>query len=79
MIVNIITLFPDMFSGVFSESILSRAIQGGHLDVRLIHLREYGLGSHRVVDDTPYGGGGGMVLKPEPIAAALEAFRRGAM
>ncbi len=72
MIVNIITLFPDMFSGVFSESILSRAIQGGHLDVRLVHLREYGLGSHRVVDDTPYGGGGGMILKPEPIAAALE-------
>lgn len=74
MIVNIITLFPDMFSGVFSESILSRAIQGGHLDVRLIHLREYGLGSHRVVDDTPYGGGGGMILKPEPIAAALESL-----
>lgn len=74
MIVNIITLFPDMFSGVFSESILSRAIQGGHVDVQLIHLREYGLGTHRVVDDTPYGGGGGMVLKPEPIAAALESL-----
>jgi tRNA (guanine37-N1)-methyltransferase len=72
MIVNIITLFPDMFSRVFSESILSRAIQGGHLDARVVHLREYGLGSHRVVDDTPYGGGGGMILKPEPIAAALE-------
>ncbi len=72
MIVNVITLFPDMFSGVFSESILSRAIQGGHLDARVVQLREYGLGSHRVVDDTPYGGGGGMILKPEPIAAALE-------
>ncbi len=72
MIVNIITLFPDMFSGVFSESILSRAITNGHLSVRIVNLREYGLGSHRVVDDTPYGGGGGMILKPEPIAGALE-------
>jgi tRNA (guanine37-N1)-methyltransferase len=74
MIINIITLFPDMFTGVFQESILSRAITSGHLDARIIHLREYGLGSHRVVDDTPYGGGGGMVLKPEPIAAALEGI-----
>jgi len=72
MIVNIITLFPDMFSGVFSESILSRAITNGHLSVRIVNLREYGLGSHRMVDDTPYGGGGGMILKPEPIAGALE-------
>jgi tRNA (guanine37-N1)-methyltransferase len=72
MKVSIITLFPDMFQGVFSESILSRAIDAGLLEVRIIHLREYGMGSHRVVDDTPYGGGGGMILKPEPIAAALE-------
>lgn len=74
MIVNVISLFPDMFSGVFSESILNRAIQGKHMDVRFVHLRDYGLGSHRVVDDTPYGGGGGMILKPEPIAAALESL-----
>jgi tRNA (guanine37-N1)-methyltransferase len=74
MKISIITLFPDMFKGVFSESILGRAIDAGLLEVEIVHLREYGLGSHRVVDDTPYGGGGGMILKPEPIAAALEAL-----
>lgn len=74
MIVSIISLFPEMFQGVFSESILSRAQEAGLLDVRIVHLREYGIGSHRVVDDTPYGGGGGMILKPEPIASALEAI-----
>jgi len=74
VIVNIITLFPDMFTGVFSESILSRAISAGLLRVNIVHLREYGIGNHRTVDDTPYGGGGGMVMKPEPIAAALEGI-----
>lgn len=72
MLFNIITLFPDMFPGVLGESILGRAIDSGRLEVRIVHLREYGMGRHLVVDDTPYGGGGGMILKPEPIAAALE-------
>lgn len=74
MIINIISLFPDMFQGVFTESILHRAIQGRFLEINIVHLREYGLGRHRVVDDTPYGGGGGMIMKPEPIADALESI-----
>ncbi|MFY9398749.1 MAG: tRNA (guanosine(37)-N1)-methyltransferase TrmD, partial [Desulfomonilia bacterium] len=57
---------------VLGESILGRAIGSGRLEVRIVHLRTYGIGRHQVVDDTPYGGGGGMILKPEPIAAALE-------
>jgi tRNA (guanine37-N1)-methyltransferase len=72
MIINIITLFPDMFEGIFTESILHRAILNRLLEVNIVHLRPYGIGRHQVVDDTPYGGGGGMILKPEPIARALE-------
>lgn len=75
MNVNIITLFPEMFEGVFTESILHRAIRNGFLKVNIVPLRPYGIGRHRVVDDTPYGGGGGMILKPEPIARALEDLR----
>jgi len=61
-----------MFRGVFEESIIHRASQKDLIDIRLLDLRTYGIGTHKVVDDTPYGGGGGMVLKPEPIANALE-------
>ncbi len=61
-----------MFKGVFEESILHRAVESHKLEIRISNLREYGLGAHRVVDDSPYGGGGGMIIKPEPIAAALE-------
>ena len=74
MNINIITLFPDMFSGVFNESMISRAIAKDLITIRIVPLRDYGLGPHLVVDDTPYGGGGGMILKPEPIAAALESL-----
>jgi tRNA (guanine37-N1)-methyltransferase len=74
MKINIITLFPDMFSGVFNESMISRAIAKGLITIQIVPLRDYGLGPHLVVDDTPYGGGGGMILKPEPIAAALESL-----
>jgi tRNA (guanine37-N1)-methyltransferase len=74
MIVNVITLFPGMFEGPFQESMLSRAMARGLVEIRLVNLRGFGIGPHRVVDDTPYGGGGGMVLKPEPIAAALESL-----
>ena len=72
MVINIITLFPAMFKGVFEESILSRAIESQKLEIHITNLREYGLGAHRVVDDAPFGGGGGMIFKPDPIAAALE-------
>jgi tRNA (guanine37-N1)-methyltransferase len=74
VLIHIVTLFPGMFEGVFRESILGRASSRGLVDIRIVPLRAFGLGSHRVVDDTPYGGGGGMVLKPEPIAAALESL-----
>lgn len=74
MIINIITLFPEMFAGAFSESIIARAVAREIVDIRIIALREFGIGPHRVVDDTPYGGGGGMILKPEPIAAALQSL-----
>ncbi len=74
MKIHLVTLFPGMFQGVFTESILGRAQDAGILEIRIVDLREYGLGSHRVVDDAPYGGGGGMILKPEPIAMALEGI-----
>jgi tRNA (guanine37-N1)-methyltransferase len=63
-----------MFTGVFEESIISRAMKKGLLEIDVVSLREFGLGPHRTVDDTPYGGGGGMILKPEPIADALESI-----
>jgi len=74
MNINIITLFPDMFSGAFNESMISRAIVKELITIHIVPLRDYGLGPHLVVDDTPYGGGGGMILKPEPIASALESL-----
>ncbi len=63
-----------MFSGAFNESMVSRAVAKELITIRIVPLRDYGLGPHLVVDDTPYGGGGGMILKPEPIAAALESL-----
>lgn len=71
MQINIITLFPAMFPAVFGESIIKRAQARGAVEINIVDLREYGIGRHKVADDTPYGGGGGMVMKPEPIAAAL--------
>lgn len=67
-----ITLFPDWFVGPFGESILARAEAKGLVDLRAVDLRPYGIGRHQVVDDAPYGGGGGMLLKAEPLAAALD-------
>ncbi len=69
---DIFTLFPGMFDGVFTESILKRAQESGILSVALHNIRDYAEGRHRVTDDTPYGGGGGMVMKPEPIYRAVE-------
>jgi tRNA (guanine37-N1)-methyltransferase len=70
---DILTLFPGLFAGVFEESIVRRARQAGLVTISLHNLRDYGLGRHKVTDDTPYGGGGGMIMKPEPIFAAAEA------
>src|SRR5262245_5482052 len=64
-----------MFSGVLDESMLRVARERGAVDIRVVELRGYTEGRHRVADDYPFGGGGGMVLKPEPLFAAVEAFR----
>jgi len=68
----VLTLFPGMFDGVLNHSILKRAIQNGRLEVLLYNIRDFAEGKHKMTDDVPYGGGGGMVMKPEPIFAAVE-------
>lgn len=77
MRIDVLTLFPAMFSGPLDESILKRARQAGHLDLRIHDLRDWTHDRHRTVDDTPYGGGPGMVLKPEPIFEAVETLQAG--
>ena len=74
--IDVVCLFPAMVEGPLSESIPGRTRDRGLVDVRVHDLRRWGLGRHRSVDDTPYGGGAGMVLRPEPIAAALDELRR---
>ena len=69
---DILTLFPEMFAGVFDTSIIGRAQERGFVDIALHNIRDYAPGKHRVTDDTPYGGGGGMLMKPEPIFRAVE-------
>ncbi len=69
---DILTLFPGLFAGVFEESIIKRARDAGLVTIALHNIRDYATGRHRVTDDTPYGGGGGMIMKPEPIFAAVE-------
>ncbi|HCV26280.1 MAG TPA: tRNA (guanosine(37)-N1)-methyltransferase TrmD [Candidatus Latescibacteria bacterium] len=69
MQVDIVTLFPRFFVEPLATSIVGRAIEGGQLEVNLHDLRTYSQDRHRTVDDTPYGGGGGMVIKPGPVAA----------
>jgi tRNA (guanine37-N1)-methyltransferase len=70
---DILTLFPEMFSGPLTESIIKRAIQAGAIDVALHNIRDYATDKHRTADDTPYGGGAGMVMKAEPLAAAIRS------
>jgi tRNA (guanine37-N1)-methyltransferase len=69
---DILTLFPGMFAGAFEESIIKRARQAGLVSIALHNIRDYATGRHRVTDDTPYGGGGGMIMKPDPIFAAVD-------
>ncbi|MCH8055682.1 MAG: tRNA (guanosine(37)-N1)-methyltransferase TrmD [Deltaproteobacteria bacterium] len=73
---TVITLFPEMFSSPLSHSILKKAQEKGMISVRLVDLRGYTTDRHRVTDDYPYGGGQGMVMKPEPLIAAIEESRR---
>lgn len=69
---DIFTLFPGMFAGVFDDSILQRARQTGRVEIVLHNLRDYARDKHHITDETAYGGGGGMVMKPEPIFEAVE-------
>lgn len=73
MRIDVITLFPAIFPGPLAESIPGRALDRGLAELHAHDLREWGLGKHRSVDDYPYGGGAGMILRPEPVAGALGA------
>jgi tRNA (guanine37-N1)-methyltransferase len=74
--VEVLTLFPAMFDRPLAQSIPGRIQEQGLASIRIHDLREWGIGRHRSVDDAPYGGGAGMILRPEPVAAALDALRR---
>ena len=74
MRIDIITLFPEMFAPVFGDSIIGRAQKSGAVEIHTHQLRDYALDKHRRVDDTPYGGGMGMLMKAEPIALCFEAI-----
>ena len=73
MRVDVFTIFPDYFESPLRASLLGRARESGLLDVRLHDPRDFATGNHRSVDDTPFGGGAGMVMSPEPLFAAFEA------
>lgn len=72
---QVITLFPEMFTGVFGSSMMWKAQKDGIVELSTIDLRQFGLGARRTVDDTPYGGGDGMLLMAEPLFAAVEAAK----
>src|SRR5262245_37897063 len=77
MKIDIITLFPDMFKGPFDMSMLWKAQEKGLAQIRFHDLRDFGLGTRHTVDDTPYGGGDGMVLRADVVVAAIEAAKTG--
>ena len=72
MRIHILTLFPNMFTGPFNESIIKRAVERGLVDISIYNIRDCTSDKHHIVDDYPYGGGPGMVLKPEPIFETVE-------
>src|SRR5687767_7772818 len=74
MRIDVVTLFPEMFDTPLRTSLLGKAISSGVVEVVTHDLREQGLGKHRSVDDEPYGGGAGMVMRPEPVFAAVESL-----
>ncbi len=75
MIFDILTLFPGMFDSPMRESILGKAVDRGLIQVRVHNIRDYATDKHQITDDRPFGGGEGMVMKPEPIVGALDALR----
>jgi len=74
--IDVLTLFPEMVSAPLAASIPGRIQERGFVTIRTHDLRQWGLGRHRSVDDAPYGGGAGMVMRPEPIAAGIDSVRR---
>jgi tRNA (guanine37-N1)-methyltransferase len=76
MIIDILTLFPDMFASPFDESIIARARSRKLVDINAINIRDYALDKHQQVDDYPYGGGAGMVMKADVLSQAIESVRR---
>lgn len=77
MKISIITLFPDMFQGPFDHSIVKLAKENKHVEINLVDLRTFGIGKHQTVDDTPYGGGIGMVLRVDVVKSAVDSVRTG--
>jgi len=74
MLVDILTLFPEMFTGPFNSSILKRAQERSLLEINLVNIRDFSANKHHTVDDTPYGGGAGMVMSPEPVFRAVDSL-----
>lgn len=75
MKIDVLTLFPDMFNGVFDESIIKRALDNNLVEIKVHNIRDYSKDPHKKVDDTPYGGGAGMVLMCQPIFDAVKALK----
>jgi tRNA (guanine37-N1)-methyltransferase len=73
MRIDVLTLFPEIFSGYVGQSVLRRAIVAGLVGVNVHNIRDWAQGKHRQVDDRPFGGGPGMVLRPEPVVESIEA------
>jgi len=73
---DVLTLFPELFSSFLKETILGRAVKAGLVDIRLVNIRSFARGRHLVTDDSPFGGGEGMVMKPGPISRALDSIER---
>ena len=76
MIFDVLTLFPEMVENYFNFSILKRAVDAGVISVNTVNPRDYTLNKHKKVDDTPYGGGAGMVLMPQPYVDAYESIEK---
>ena len=75
MRIDILTLFPSMFDGFLNESIIKRARDSKKVEINIVNFRDYSLDPHHKVDDTPYGGGAGMVLTPQPIMDAVDDLK----
>lgn len=76
MKITILTLFPEMFHGPFDASIVKNARSNNHISIEIVNIRDFGIGKHQIVDDTPYGGGHGMVLRVDVLHAALKTVQR---